>query len=238
MKLRRLNSSSGSIGSRRAPLVQHEQRPAARSRRGRRPTPRAAPAHDRLADQREHRTGEPEHGQHARRASRGAPAARAPARLGTATATSAERDQHERHVDGEDPAPRGGVDEPAAGQRPDHHRDPRPRRPGADRGAALVGREGGDDHRQRARRQQRAEHALQRAAGDQHLDRRRERADAPTRRRTRRRRSRTPAARRRGRRASPRRGSASRASAGRRWRPTAGRRARRRGRRGSPAARR
>ena len=76
------------------------------------------------------------------------------------------------------------------------------------------GRERGDDHRQRARRQQRAEHALQRAAGDQHLDGRRQRAERARRRRSRRRRSRTPAARRRGRRASRRRGSASRASAG------------------------
>ena len=62
-------------------------------------------------------------------------------------------------------------------ERPDHHRDARPRGPRADRAATLVSRERGDDHGQRARRQQGAEHALQRAARDQDLDRRRDGAD-------------------------------------------------------------
>ena len=72
---------------------------------------------------------------------------------------------------------RRDVDEPAAGQRADDHRDAAPRRPRADRRAALVGREGRDDDGQRARGQQRAEDALQGAPRDQHLDRRGQRAD-------------------------------------------------------------
>ena len=233
-KLRRRNSPSGSIGSRRARLVQQEQRrsttmpPISRHEHLRR-----APAGVRLADQREHRPGEPERAQQPRRASRRA--RRAPARAraaGPRCATSTSVAIDERHVDRRRSSatrPRRSASRRRAARRPSRcpptpstSRSPPPR---------SRGREGRDDHRQRARRQQRAEDALQRA--------RRRRAPrssararrAATRRRSRRRRARRPAARRTRRRASRRRGSASRASAGRRSTPTAGRRARRRGRR-------
>ena len=49
-----------------------------------------------------------------------------------------QREEHERDVDGEDPAPGRRVDEVAAAERADDRRDPRPRRPGPDRHAALV----------------------------------------------------------------------------------------------------
>ena len=62
-----------------------------------------------------------------------APRPVAGARAGTATRTSTSVASDERHVDEEDPAPRGGVDEPAADERPDDHRDARPRGPGPDR---------------------------------------------------------------------------------------------------------
>ena len=63
-----------------------------------------------------------------------------------------------------------------ADQRPDHGRDRGPRRPRADRGAALVRWEREHDHGQRGRDDQRAEHSLQDARRDEHADRRRQRA--------------------------------------------------------------
>ena len=123
------------------------------------------------------------------------------------------------------------VDEPAADERADHERDARPRRPRADRGAALLAAEGRRDHGEPGRREERAGDALQAARDDQRRAVRRggaeDRRDAEARRS----RSGRAAARRTGRRASRRRGAASRASAGRRRRPTAGARGRRRGRR-------
>ena len=62
-------------------------------------------------------------------------ACRAPARR---CAISTSVAMHERDVDREDPAPRDRVDELAAGERPDHGGDARPRRPRADRRAALA----------------------------------------------------------------------------------------------------
>jgi len=62
--------------------------------------------------------------------------------------------------------------------RTDHGGNRRPCRPRADRRTALVGGEGGDDDRQRARGQQRPERALQRTARDEQLDGRRDRAQA------------------------------------------------------------
>ena len=238
LKLRRLNSSELEHRLRGAPLVRARRRRAARSRRRRCPRPPGCPSR-------------PPAGGSARAPDPARPSVvstapsqsrrtwrRAPLRLGTAIATSpsvsstngtlmAKIQRHDAVSTSQPPAsgpitiamPDQAVQEPIA--------PPRSSR-----------RERGDDHRERARGQQRAEHALQRAAGDQDLDRRRDRAhhrddaepgDAEPR---------TRAARRTGRRASPRRGSASRASAGRRWRPTADPRARRRDPRGSTAARR
>ena len=150
---------------------QAEQRHAGESRR---PDLRAAPADDRLADQREHRPGQTEEGQHGAQPVH-AGARRAAARAaGTAPKISSERDDDERDVDREDQPPRDRIDEIAADERADHGRDPGPGRPRADRRAALAGRERGDDERERARGEQRAERALQRAAGDQQLDARRD----------------------------------------------------------------
>ena len=149
-----------------------------------------------------------------------------------------QRRNDERDVDGEDQPPGDGVDEKPARQWTDHGGDPRPRRPRADRAAALLARERRHDHGQRARRQQRAKRPPQRTTGDQELDARPDRATAATRRRSPRRRSRTRAVRRTGRRATRRPELVTRAPAGRRWTPTVGPRARPRGPRGSPAARR
>ena len=82
-----------------------------------------------------------------------------------------QRDRHQRHVDRKDPAPACDLDQLAPDQRPENSRDPAPGGPGSDRRSALLTLEGHDDHRQRARSQQRSEHPLQRAAGDQHLGR-------------------------------------------------------------------
>ena len=57
----------------------------------------------------------------------------------------------ERQVDEEDPAPRGVVDQQPADQRADGRGDPAEARPGTDRAAAVLGREGALDHRQAAR---------------------------------------------------------------------------------------
>ena len=139
------------------------------------------------------------------------------------------------HVDEEDPAPGRVLDEPAAAERPDHERDAGPRRPRADRGAALLAAERRRDHGEPGRGEDRAGGALQAAREDQASCRRAPRRRGSRRARTTRCRSGRAAGRRRGRRASRRRGAASRASGGRRRRPTAGARARRRGRPGSPA---
>jgi hypothetical protein len=88
-----------------------------------------------------------------------------------------QRDQDERDVHREDQPPRRRVDEVAAGERPDDGGDPGPRRPRADGGGPLLPpRERRDDHRQPARRQQRAERTLERPTRDQDLDARRDRA--------------------------------------------------------------
>src|SRR5207244_7146033 len=88
-----------------------------------------------------------------------------------------ERDRDERQVDEKDPAPRRYAEEPAAEERPDHGRDPAPRRPRADRGPALLALEGGRDHRERARRQQRAGDPLHGPRADEQVRRRSERAE-------------------------------------------------------------
>ncbi len=75
------------------------------------------------------------------------------------------------HVDEEDPLPAEAVDEEAAEDRADQHRDRRRRAPQAHRAAAVVRREGAGDHRHRLRGQQRGAEALDGARGDQHLDR-------------------------------------------------------------------
>ena len=134
---------------------------------------RIAPAPQRLRDERQDRARQPERAQH--RADDVHPRARLRRAADLDPARQRQRHEDEGHVDGEDRAPRRDVDEPPADERADDERDPAPRRPGADRRAALVTRERRDDERERARRQQRAERALQRPAEDEHADRRRER---------------------------------------------------------------
>ena len=98
------------------------------------------------------------------------------ARLRHVRARQPQRHQHDREVEEEHPAPRGAVHQLAADQRAEHVADPAPRRPRADRRAALGLREDGHDDGERGGREQRAEHALQRAGEDEQLDRRRDRA--------------------------------------------------------------
>ena len=158
----------------RAGLVDHERGQQRQPRDQRDDDLGRAPARARLADEREHRSRQPERAQ----GRADDVQARGPQLASVGRHGHAHDDHggdHEGHVDGEDPAPGGDVDEPAPEQRPDDERDAAPRRPRADRRAALLGREARDDDRQRARGQQRAEHALQRAPRDQDLDRRRER---------------------------------------------------------------
>jgi hypothetical protein len=76
-------------------------------------------------------------------------------------------DHDERNVDGEDQPPGHGVDQVAAGQWADDRRDPGPRGPRADGGAALGFGER-DDDRQGAGGQERPERALDGTARDQH----------------------------------------------------------------------
>jgi hypothetical protein len=87
-----------------------------------------------------------------------------------------QRDEDERVVEREDPAPRGPVDNHAAGERADDDRYPAPGGPRADRRAASAVRERRRDDRQRARRHQRPSDTLQRPGRDQRLRARRDRA--------------------------------------------------------------
>ena len=175
-KLRRRKSASGNIGSRVAGLVRneaHEQRHAENERDDH---GRAAPAQARLLDQREHRPAETQ---------RAEQAAEEVDRSGTLASRRGfwddrkdqrHADEDERQVDEEDHTPRGDLQELAPGERAKHRGDPSPSGPAADRGTALGLAEGGDDHRQRARREQRTGHPLQRPRRDQRPDRWRQRA--------------------------------------------------------------
>jgi hypothetical protein len=96
--------------------------------------------------------------------------------LGDRRAHERQGRQDERDIDGEDPAPRRIVDQQAAAEWPDHHRDAGPRRPRPDRRASLLGRERRGDDRQRGRHEQRPRDPLQRARRDQQLGCRGERA--------------------------------------------------------------
>ena len=125
MKLRRLNSSSGSIGCGVVALAPRGIRRRARPAEPRPPDVGRAPAQLGLADQRERGPGERRGRQQPRPASRPAAARRAAAARGTATRTSTIMTSDERRVDREDPPPRCGVDQLPADQRPDH----RPRCP-------------------------------------------------------------------------------------------------------------
>ncbi len=134
------------------------------------------PAQARLLDQREHRTGQTRRAQQ-----RSGHVDFAGAGLTRCGARHNEQDQpdaddRERDVDYEQPPPRADREQLTAGQRSQHAGNRTPRRPAADRGAALVLRERVHDHRQRARHQQRTRHALQRAHRHEHADRGRERA--------------------------------------------------------------
>jgi hypothetical protein len=129
----------------------------------------------RLLDQREHGPGEAEPDEQ-RAEGVDALRGRHADGLGHRRAQERERREDERHVDGEDPAPRREVDQQAAPERPDHRRDPGPRRPRPDRRAALLGRERRADDGQRGGDEQRARDPLQRARRHQQLRGRRERA--------------------------------------------------------------
>jgi hypothetical protein len=160
------------------PLPEHEDREQYRSGHEPADDERIGPASLRLLGEREHRCREAECGQ--KRTDEVEPPLRpAPAFVRCdRQPDQRERDEHERHVDREDPAPRGHVEDPAAGQRPDHGRDPAPGRPRADRRSPflLVG-VGDRDQSQRRGCQQRARGTLKRASGNEQLDRRRERAE-------------------------------------------------------------
>ena len=171
LKLRRRKRPSGSIGcGARSSQTRNsrEDRDAAEQRATR--MSGIGEAALRLLDQGEHGPGEPERAEHAAEHVDAGPGA-GRLRRGTATSTSAERGEHERHVDQEDPAPGAERDEPAADERADHERDPGPGRPGADRGAALLALEGRRDRRERRRGEQRARDPLQRAGDDQRRSR-------------------------------------------------------------------
>ena len=103
--------------------------------------------------------------------------------VGLAQAAAGERGEHEadRHVEPEDPVPGDAVDDGAADERAERDAEAGDARPGADREAALLGRERGGEQRQRERRDDRGAGALQRAGGDQRAGR-----SAPARRRRRR----------------------------------------------------
>ena len=129
-----------------------------------------------MLDQREHRSSE------TRGAEQGAHHVHA-APVGCARLTRRDREPDQRHahydqreVDEEDPAPRCEREQLATRQRPEHAGNRAPRRPAADRRAALLLGERVDDHRESTRRQQRAGDPLDDARGDQRPDRGRERA--------------------------------------------------------------
>ncbi len=216
---------------RRAALVREER---ARARRARRRAARAssalAPAVARLLDQREDDAAEAERCRGARRCSRPAcPRLRRRARhrhedqreRGAATSGTLSAKTKRQSSWSTITPPASGPTMPATEPQASHD---------ADRRAALLLAERRDDDRERARRQERRGGSLQRPRADQEVDRRARAPSRSRRRRRARRRRRTRAARRRCRRASRRSGSASRAPAGRRSRPTAVPRGRRRGR--------
>ena len=76
----------------------------------------------------------------------------------------------QRQVEQEDPAPRGGVDEPTPGKRSDRRGDATEPGPCADRPCPVVRVERGLDDRQASRREQCATDALQHAGGDEDAD--------------------------------------------------------------------
>ncbi len=157
-------------------LEQREQAEQARAGDHRQQHSRARPAQAWLLDQREHRSAQPSRAQCR-------PREIDPPRLRVTRLAGRDHHQDQRHacdhqrdVHQEDPAPRGERQQLAARQRAEHAGDRTPRRPAADRPAALGLREGVDDHRKRARYQQRPRHTLHRPCGHQHPDRRRQRA--------------------------------------------------------------
>jgi hypothetical protein len=154
---------------RRAPLVRQEHGEQRRSGHARTPHLRAAPAHHRLADQRQHRSGQAKKGErspepiHA-----GVPGAAGAG--GDREIDEHQRDQDEWDVHGKDHPPRDCVHEIAARERTDDGGDPGPCRPRADRAGTLLARKRRHDHGQRARGQECPERTLQRSARDQNLD--------------------------------------------------------------------
>jgi hypothetical protein len=126
----------------------------------------AGPPQAGLLDQSEHHAAE---AQHAQECSGYVDPAR---RSGRRTRRDGFHDQaqtgdHEWHVDHEDPAPRRDVQDQSGDERTERPGDRSPRRPRPDRRTALLRREGGDDHGQRARCEQRSRDALERPEGDE-----------------------------------------------------------------------
>ena len=78
-----------------------------------------------------------------------------------------QREQADRHVDKEHPAPARGHQD-AADDRPQRRRDPADRRPGADRAMAAFRRGGREDQAQRGRRQQSGAGGLHHAECHEH----------------------------------------------------------------------
>ena len=97
---------------------------------------RAPPAVVGLLDQREDEAAQPERTQG--RSDDVHPPALDLRRLGTAARTSTSVPSTSRHVEGEDPAPRELIDDPASREWADDRRDPTPCSPGADRRATLL----------------------------------------------------------------------------------------------------
>ncbi len=123
---------------------------------------------DRLLGEPERQAGQTE------RAERGAAQIETPGRLGVAALghmgpSHRHHGDAERQVEQEDPAPRGGVDEPAAEERTDGGGDTAEAGPRADRPAALAGFERGLEDRQAARREQRRADSLDDPGGDQRV---------------------------------------------------------------------
>ena len=87
-----------------------------------------------------------------------------------------ERRDPDRNVDVEDPSPAVVVGQPAAQHRSENRRDDDPEPPEAHRLAAILGREGFEQHRLRQRLHRAAGRALQTAEHDQHRQVRREAA--------------------------------------------------------------
>ncbi len=161
-KFRRRKRPSGSIGC-SAPPRRGGRAPSSTYRRPAAPSRRARPAQTGLLDQREDRPAETERARAARRGSR---SAAAPSRAGPARddgQDQSDQAMHEGDIHQEDQRqeasassspPASGPSTPAIAPMPSSCRS---------RPAALLAAEGVDDHRQRARNQQRPRHALQRA---------------------------------------------------------------------------